>query len=205
MSTQLYLTRHGETEWNVVHRMQGFKDSPLTELGVRQAECLRTVMDTVAIDIMYSSPSPRAMRTAEIIRGGRTIPLETSEALKEMGFGIWEGRVHAEVQAHYPEQWIHFWHDPEMFSIKDSETYAQVQNRAIHFTQEVLQKHPGKSVLIVTHTIIIKIIMAYFESSDIKQLWKSPEIHPTSLSRIDILDHTPKVVLHGDTSHYQYL
>lgn len=71
MSTRLYLTRHGETEWNVIHRMQGSKDSPLTELGVRQAESLKAVLDTVPIDAVYASPSPRAMRTAEISCGGK--------------------------------------------------------------------------------------------------------------------------------------
>ncbi|QQZ59329.1 histidine phosphatase family protein [Paenibacillus sonchi] len=58
MSMKLYLTRHGETEWNVVHRMQGFEDSPLTALGVRQAESLKTVLDAVPLDIVYTSPSP---------------------------------------------------------------------------------------------------------------------------------------------------
>jgi Fructose-2,6-bisphosphatase len=205
MRTQLFLTRHGETEWNVVHRMQGFKDSPLTELGVRQAESLKTVLDTVPIDLIYSSPSPRARRTAEIVRHGRDIPLEISADLMEMGFGIWEGLVHPEVQAQYPEQWDHFWHNPEAFAIQDSETYRQVETRAVNFIQEVLQKHSGKSLLIVTHTIIVKLIMAYFEGNDLKQLWKSPEIEPTSLSRIDISDNVPKVILHGDISHYQHL
>ncbi|KWX72658.1 hypothetical protein AMQ83_36505 [Paenibacillus riograndensis] len=205
MSMKLYLTRHGETEWNVVHCMQGFEESPLTALGVRQGESLKTALDAVPLDIVYTSPSPRAIRTAKLICGDRNIPLETSEALMEMGFGIWEGRVHADVEAEFPEQWNLFWNDPEKFAITDSETYTQVQDRAIGFLNEIVQKHPGKSLLIVTHTIIVKMLMAHFAGSELKQLWKSPEILPTSLSRIDITDDAAEIILHGDVKHYKNL
>ncbi|GIP26144.1 phosphatase [Paenibacillus sp. J23TS9] len=202
MSTRLYLTRHGETEWNVVHRMQGEMDSPLTELGVHQAESLKAVLDTVHIDVIYASPSPRAMRTTEILRGEREIPLIASESLMEMRFGIWEGQVHSEVQTHYPEQWDRFWNNPEEFAIANSETYAQVRTRALNLLNEIIRKHSGESLLIVTHTIVIKLLMAHYQGTDLKQLWKSTEIQPASLSRVDISGKTAKIVLHGDTSHY---
>ncbi|MFF2093507.1 histidine phosphatase family protein [Paenibacillus sp. NPDC058174] len=203
MNTKLYLARHGETEWNVVHRMQGFKDSPLTDLGKQQAEWLRSAMDTVPIDVIYASSSPRALQTAQIVRGDREIPLEISEAFIEMGFGIWEGRLQSEVQTEYPEQWDHFWNNPDKFEIESSETYAGMQARVIDKLQDILNNHAGQSILIVTHTVIIKLLMVYFEGKEMKQLWSPPEIHPTSLSRIDIADNVPKVVLHGDISHYQ--
>ncbi|NUU59387.1 histidine phosphatase family protein [Paenibacillus agri] len=202
-STKIYLTRHGETEWNLVHRMQGSEDSPLTPRGLQQAEWLRKGMHTVPLDAIYSSPSPRAVRTAELVRGERSIPLETSEDFMEMGFGLWEGSLHSEVAPRYPEQWDNFWKDPEKFELEGSETYGQVQARALHKLQDILEKHEGQSVLIVTHTITIKLLMAYFEGKAMKELWGLPEIHPTSLCRIDITDGIPDIVLHGDISHYE--
>jgi broad specificity phosphatase PhoE len=202
-STKIYLTRHGETEWNLVHRMQGSEDSPLTPRGLRQAEWLRRGMHPVPLDAIYSSPSPRAVRTAELVRGERSIPLETSEAFMEMDFGLWEGCLHSEVAPRYPEQWDNFWKDPEKFELEGSETYGQVRTRALHKLQEILERHEGQSVLIVTHTITIKLLMAYFEGKVMKELWGLPEIHPTSLCRIDITDGVPEVVLHGDISHYE--
>jgi probable phosphoglycerate mutase len=203
MITKLYLTRHGETEWNVVHRMQGFKDSPLTELGRKQAEWLSTALLAESLDIIYASPSPRALQTATIIRGERDLSIETSEALMEMGFGIWEGRIHSEVSTRYPEQWDSFWNHPDEFSLEEAETYSQVQTRAVDKLQEILDKHAGQSVLIVTHTIIVKLLMAYFEGKGLEQFWSSTEILPTSLSRIDIVDHVPQIRLYGDVTHYQ--
>ncbi|MNR53382.1 hypothetical protein D3C85_1733890 [compost metagenome] len=80
-----------------------------------------------------------------------------------------------------------------------------MQDRAIGFLNEIVQKHPGKSVLIVTHTIVVKMLMAHFAGSELKQLWKSPEILPTSLSRIDITDDAAEIILHGDVKHYNNL
>jgi len=205
MSTRLYLTRHGETEWNVIHRMQGSMDSPLTELGVRQAEGLKAVLDTVHIDAIYASPSPRAMRTAGILRGEREIPLAGSESFMEMRFGIWEGRVHSEVQAQYPEKWDTFWNDPEKFAVQGGETYVQVQTRALAMLDEIVRKQSGKTILIVTHTIVIKLLLAQFLGTALKQLWNPPVVQPASLSIVDLSDNTAKVVLYGDTSHYPCL
>jgi probable phosphoglycerate mutase len=202
-NTRIYLTRHGETEWNLVHRMQGFQDSPLTLLGLKQAEWLRKGMQAEPLDAIYASPSPRAVRTAEIVRGDRSIPLETSEAFMEMGFGQWEGCLHSEVAPRYPEQWHNFWKDPEKFKLEGSETYGEVRTRALNKLQEILSRHEGQSVLIVTHTITIKLLMSYFEGKAMEELWGLPEIHPTSLCRIDIADGTPQIVLHGDISHYE--
>lgn len=65
--TTIYITRHGQTQWNVEKRMQGRQDSPLTEQGMRQAMWLRDALKHVDFDAMYASPSPRARRTAEIL------------------------------------------------------------------------------------------------------------------------------------------
>lgn len=58
-TTTIFLTRHGQTEWNVQHRMQGHMDSELTALGVQQAEWLSRGMRTEQLDVIYASPSPK--------------------------------------------------------------------------------------------------------------------------------------------------
>ncbi|EQB85893.1 hypothetical protein M918_16965 [Clostridium sp. BL8] len=78
--TRLYITRHGETLWNTEGRMQGWNDSPLTDLGIKQAEWLRDRIQDEKIDAIYSSPSNRAFKTAEIVRGGREIEIIKHEA-----------------------------------------------------------------------------------------------------------------------------
>lgn len=202
-TTTIYLTRHGQTEWNVEHRMQGHQDSPLTELGVRQAEWLERGLAGVTIDAVYASPSSRALRTAEIIRGGREIPLLTEDAFMEIGMGIWEGSISDELEELYPEQYGYFWHDPGQYKVKDSETFAEVKARALNKLGDIVSGHDGQSVLIVTHTVVIKLLMAHFEGRDLTKLWDLPYIHPTCLCRIDFTEGVPEILLHGDISHYE--
>ncbi|NUU60228.1 histidine phosphatase family protein [Paenibacillus agri] len=202
-TTTIYLTRHGQTEWNVQHRMQGHKDSALTPLGVQQAEWLQRGLATERIDAVYASPSPRAWRTAEIIIGERNIPLQSAEEFLEIGMGIWECCDSTELEVIHPDQYEYFWKDPAKFKVKGSETFAEVQERALDRLAAIVDAHKGEAVLIVTHTVVIKLLMAYFEGRPLPKLWDLPYIHPTCLSRIDFTGDIPEIVLHGDISHYE--
>ena len=92
-STKIYLVRHGQTVWNVKKRMQGHQDSPLTKLGILQANWAKEALDDIKIDIIYSSPSNRAYKTAEIIKGNRKIPLVAKNNLREINLGDWEAMI----------------------------------------------------------------------------------------------------------------
>ena len=88
----LYLIRHGKTDWNVRHKLQGSTDIPLNEEGRRMAEAARETYRDVHFDICFSSPLIRARETAEILLRGRDIPILTDDRLREMGFGVYEGQ-----------------------------------------------------------------------------------------------------------------
>lgn len=201
--TVIYLVRHGQTEWNVEHRLQGHQDSPLTELGIKQAEWLGESIQNEQIDMIYSSSSLRARRTAEIIRGIRDIDIIDSHELKEIHLGIWEGKAMAEVKELDPEQFDHFWNDPDKFKVQGSETFQEVSDRAINKLRQIISENQGKSVLIVTHTVVVKLIMAYFEERPMKEIWSPPYIHPACLCKVEIETDKPKIVLHGDITHYK--
>jgi len=81
LQTTLYLARHGETLWNVEGRLQGHLDSPLTEVGKRQAGWLRRSLESIPFDAIYTSPSGRAYHTAEILRGDRNVDIITCDSL----------------------------------------------------------------------------------------------------------------------------
>ncbi len=89
--TTIFFTRHGETEWNTQRRMQGWLDSPLTEKGKLQAVYLGERMKAISLATIYSSDAPRATTTADLIRGGRNIPIVPLKELREMCLGEWEG------------------------------------------------------------------------------------------------------------------
>ncbi|MBM7565545.1 histidine phosphatase family protein [Paenibacillus sacheonensis] len=201
--TLVYLVRHGQTEWNTQRRFQGHEDSPLTELGVKQASWLGESMRSITIDVIYSSTSPRARRTAEIIGSDRSIPLHTSDGFKEIRLGLWEGMNQDEAKSLHPVQFHHFWNDPEAFQVQDAEAFQDVSERAVARLRQIVEEHAGKAILIVAHTVVVKLLMAYFENRALKDLWNPPYIHPTCLSKIEIRQDGHAILLHGDISHYK--
>ncbi|WP_027086135.1 histidine phosphatase family protein [Cohnella panacarvi] len=202
-TTTIHITRHGQTEWNTLKKFQGHNDSPLTELGVKQAEWLGESLRNTAFDRVYSSSSPRAFRTAEIVAGGRGIPIEACDEFMEINLGIWEGMDQGEAERSYPEQFHNFWKDPEAFRVPDGETFRDVSERAIRKLLQIVAENAGQSILVVTHTVVVKLIMAYFEQRDWKDLWNLPYIHPTCLCKVEVNDDGHAIILHGDISHYR--
>ncbi len=94
---KLYVIRHAETEWNAQQRMQGWKDSSLTETGRKHATLLQERLRTVPFTALYCSPSDRTKETAQIVLGQRDVPMYFDERLREIHLGHWEGKTIAEI------------------------------------------------------------------------------------------------------------
>jgi len=203
MKTTIYITRHGQTEWNVEKKLQGHQDSPLTELGVKQAQWLGEALEQVPIDYIYSSSSPRALLTAELIRQNRPIAIKASDELREINLGLWEGQRQDVLKETEAEQFGYFWNDPDRFGVEQSETFQEVSERAVSKLMEIAAEHEGSRILLVTHTVVVKLLMAHFEGRAMKNLWELPYIHPTCLSKVEMSHEGSTIVLHGDISHYK--
>lgn len=200
---RLFITRHGQTEWNLEKRFQGSKDSLLTELGEKQAGMLRDRLASQNFDLIYSSHLQRAYRTAEIIKDNREIKIIKDKALSEMKLGDWEGLKYDHVIEKYSKEYDLFWNKPHLFEATSGEGYSDLKKRVIGSLKRIIRENDDKNILIVTHTIVIKQIMAYFEKRPLEKLWDLPYIHPTSLSLIEIDDEKTNVKLHGDISHLE--
>ena len=87
----LYIMRHGKTEWNQQHKLQGRTDIPLNDEGRKMAEAAHTEYLDVHFDVCYTSPLIRAKETAEIVLRDRNVPIITDDRLVEMSFGCYEG------------------------------------------------------------------------------------------------------------------
>ncbi len=87
----LYVIRHGQTEWNVMKKMQGSIDIPLNKKGIKQAYITKKNLDHISIDVIFCSPLKRAKQTAEIINKGRNLEIIYDERLKERNYGEFEG------------------------------------------------------------------------------------------------------------------
>jgi len=202
--TTLYITRHGQTEWNVAKRMQGHKDSPLTALGAKQARQLGVALQTVHIDTIYCSSSERALQTARFIAGNRPIPVESTDALWEIGQGVWEGMTIDAIDTAYPTVYRLYRDSPTTYQpLSGAESFHEVKRRVVAFVEEAVAANAGKSLLIVTHTIPVKLLLHHFEGRSLEKLWDDPFIHPTSLSKIVIDENgQPVIEVYANTGHF---
>lgn len=200
--TRLYLVRHGQTEWNIEGRMQGSKDSPLTDLGIYQAKQLGKSLEKVNIDIVYSSSSERTMNTAKIIVGKRKINILPTDELKEMNFGFWEGMTFEVIKEQYQELYQTFWNTPHLLRDCPGESFEQLKNRLVGFVNKVIQQHEGKDILLVTHGVALKMIINTFKGLDIKDIFQGEILKPTSLTVVEVENNNYNIVKYGDIEHY---
>lgn len=161
--------------------MQGWKDSDLTPEGEEDARALAQVLKRVSFEAVYSSPIGRARKTAELLVNQAPIILE--EDLREIGMGDWEGRTQEEVRVADPERFHTFWNKPHVYETETGETFNQVMDRVESFLKKV-QVHQG-TILVVTHSIFIKALLAYVKKLPLDKLWSPPFIEATSLTVIE--------------------
>lgn len=197
----LYITRHGETEWNTQKKMQGWQDSPLTENGIVNALCLRDRMNPIPLDIIYASPSGRTQQTANLIRGNRSIPILLDDNLKEINMGTWEGKTLSAIKVNNPAAFHAFWNAPNDYVSNGGESFSEALERARGFLKQIEQTYPSGNVLIVTHSVVIKCLFTIFNHNGIENLWDPPFIEDTSLTIVEKSDESYQLILGGCTVH----
>ncbi|GAA0329835.1 phosphoserine phosphatase 1 [Bacillus carboniphilus] len=198
---RLFVSRHGQTIWNTQKRMQGWKDSPLTDLGIRNAIELGNRLNQVEFQGVYSSPLRRTVDTADLIIRGRQIPIVTDENLREMNMGDWEGQVQEDIKKEDPELFHKFWNKPHLYIPESGEAFIDVQRRALLAIERIQREQHSGNVLVVTHTIVIKSLLAYYKQIGIENLWDPPFIHDTSLTLIEVDHNGSQIVFEGDSTH----
>lgn len=201
--TKLLITRHGETEWNLEGRMQGQKDSKLTELGKRQARWLGERLNEEKIDIIISSSSGRAIATSQLIRGDRDIEIISNDNLREIDLGEWEGMLHKEIEKLWEEERRNFWNFPHLYQPVGGETFSKFLDRVSGEVEQIISKYEGKNILIVAHAVVLKALITYFENKDLEDLWSGEFMHSTCLNILEIKNDRRKFLLKGDISHYR--
>jgi broad specificity phosphatase PhoE len=199
----LYITRHGETEWNREKRMQGWLDSNLTENGIKNAVSLGERLIETEFTAIFSSPSGRTKATTNLICGDRDIPVIYDENLREIRLGEWEGKTHSSIKEMYQTEFESFWNTPHQFTTVGGETFEETRARAIQVLNRIKKEYKSGNILIVTHSVVIKCLFTFFKNSSIETLWDPPYIHDTSLTIVEVHENGLKVVLEGDITHLE--
>ena len=200
MTNTIYLVRHGQTNWNILGKTQGHGNSNLTEKGINQAKDLAESMIKYPIDYIYSSDLGRAVETAEIIANKFDKEVITTPALREMGFGEWEGLLIKEIQENYADIYKTWRNQPHLAEIPGGETLQIIKERTDKFLQELNEKYDGKHIVLVTHSVTARVILLSVLNSAMENIYRINQGN-TALNVIEFRDYAPVVIKMNDTSH----
>lgn len=152
---KLYVARHGETAWNAEYRVCGSTDLPLTETGLAQAEVLARNARGKGIEIIVASPMRRAMETAKPVSRLLGLAIETEDRFREQDYGIYEGAARNDPA---------FLANKRQFCVRypGGESMMELAARVYTALEELKQRYPDKTVLIVCHGAVCRTIRSFF-------------------------------------------
>jgi len=158
---QIYLVRHGLTDWNVRGFLQGQSDIPLNKEGERQAvEAAKKHFKKIKFTAIFSSDLFRAKRTAQIIALEKKMAVETSKLIRERDFGPFEGKHWQEVEKELRMSIKEFRIlSDEVAKKLGIESDKKMMERFLRFLREVAVAYRGKKVLIVTHGSVMRVFL----------------------------------------------
>ncbi|MEM7003459.1 MAG: histidine phosphatase family protein [Pseudomonadota bacterium] len=176
---ELFIVRHGETEWNLQSRMQGRLDSALTDTGREHARLNGQLLKQLGpVDQLCVSPAGRTMETAFIINSQIHSHIEYFDELQERDCGEWSGFTIEEISQQFPQAWRAREEDPFMFRPPGGENMQDMLER-VYTLLEDLYVSSFHTVALVTHGVMSKVILKYF--LDLAELQSSRVRHPNNL------------------------
>lgn len=150
----LYVVRHGQTNWNKQNRLQGESDVKLNQEGISQAIKLGKKLEEVKFDLIITSPLQRAIETAKFINKNQNKPIVIEKNFKERNYGKIEGKTSPNLQK--------FWDYLQNSNEKEVEPVQEFVQRVQRCLEKVLKENAGKDILLVTHHGVMIAIDCYF-------------------------------------------
>ncbi len=158
--TRLLLVRHGQSEWNAAGRWQGQANSPLSDLGRKQA--FAAAENIGSVDVIVSSPQDRAFDSAQIISERIGVgPVQVVEGIRERSAGVWSGLTHAEIEDKWPG-WIEENRRPDGFESDES-----LEKRVFDALDTLVEQWAGAEILAVCHGGVINLVKAVLGSGSV--------------------------------------
>jgi phosphoserine phosphatase len=203
-TTRVILARHGETAWNASETFRGRVDVPLDTRGEEQARLLGAYLSGRNISAVFSSPLKRAWRTAESIAVYHGLGIIAAPPLIDMDYGQWQGLPAVEVQKRYPDIYRCWTEFPEQARIPEGETLEDITGRVLPFFNEIITRYPGKTVVLVSHRVIHKVLICALLEIGNAGFYRI-KLDTAGISSFDITGGQAVLVSHNDITFLQDL
>lgn len=202
-TTRLYLVRHGATQLTAEDRFSGETGVDLSEEGRWQAELLGERLRREGLSAIYASPLSRTVETARLIAVRCGLGFETVDGLREISHGRWEGLKREEVERRFAEEYAAWEEDPFTFAPERGESGVAVLARALPALREIVMRHPGERVLVVSHKATIRLLLSSLLGIDARGYRDRLDQSPACLNVLDFKGPVhARLTLFNDISHY---
>ena len=202
--TSIYLVRHGQTAWNKEEIFRGRTDVPLDESGQKQAELVGQYFKGMKIHAIYSSPLARAWETAQAIARFHTLKVKPLEAMIDMSFGNWEGHAHQEIREIDGETYRQWVESPHLARLPGGESLDDVRARCMTALEELVRNHPEKTLVLVSHRVICKVLICAILGLDNSHFWQITQ-DTTAINLIQYRNGKFILSLMNETCHLKAL
>jgi broad specificity phosphatase PhoE len=156
---EIWLVRHGQTDWNLEGRLQGQLDVPLNDTGLEQARLLAESMRGKVFDALFSSDLLRARQTAEIISSVIGLPITFDRRLREISQGEVEGMLFSDVILKFENALADRSRNPVDSRLPGGESVAELASRFKDCMDDIVCLKVKKPVLVVAHGLAIATIL----------------------------------------------
>lgn len=156
---KIFLVRHGQSEWNGQKRISGQADPALTLKGRQQALSLEKVLRGEKLAAIYTSPLQRARATAEPTAEFHGLTIETRAELKEIHFGVLQGRFRDGRDPEAERMWAEREEDKTQFKFPGGENFLELEARVMPCLQTILAAHAGETILFVGHRSTNRVLL----------------------------------------------
>jgi broad specificity phosphatase PhoE len=202
-TTRLYMIRHGATTATAEDRFSGGTDVELSDDGRWQAERLAMRLADDPIVAFFCSPMRRTVETASIIARPHKLPLQTRDGLREITHGHWETMRRSDVEEKFPDEYAAWNADPFTFAPEGGESGVMVMARALPVIREIVVKHSGQTVVVVSHKATLRLIMCSLLGIDARGYRDRLDQSPACLNIVDFRGPVrARLMLFNDVSHY---
>ena len=202
-STRILLVRHGATILTAENRFAGASDVPLSEEGREQVRHLAFRLANEPLAAVYASPLSRTVETAKILAEPHKLTVQTRAEFREISHGHWEQMTREEVERRFPEEAAAWEKDPFTFAPEGGESGLAVTARALPALIDLVRKHSGEQVLVVSHKATIRLLLSSLLGFDPRRYRDNLDQSPAALNIIDFKDPVrARLTLFNDTSHY---
>lgn len=194
--TKIYLVRHAEAEGNVYRRIHGQYDSRITPNGLRQVEALRARFQDIPIDACYTSDLNRTCVTARAVYLPKGLELRRDRRFREVDLGRWEDIPFGWLERFEPERMTQFNKEPQLWSVKDSETFPEYTQRFLTALREAAEENDGKTIAVFTHGCVLRGVQYLLGGNE----WP-PYCDNTAVSLLDYENGAFQIEYLNDSSH----